>query len=425
MTTYTVTDGQSQSLSLSNYTSQLQNDTINVSGVASLYLGTPRGNTVKIDTNLAPNTTLTSNLVLDSTTVLKVTGDSSAKLILSSLPNYLGASTLFNVDVFGPGGLTVNGSGSVEFARGVSSDVSLGSNAGGAQGASIIIDQPNAFKGSISSQSAVIHLKGLADATDYDYSNGVLTIYGGADDAVLDTVRIAKGNSDFSITHNGSEVNIDGSNGPRVPVGTALPQHVAHPVTQPPVPQIVSVHDNTTGADLPDTSSPYTGPVAGVASQFINVTPDNLNVMAKADNVFIKTGAGNDAVALHGGTNVVDAGGGSNFLTGADGFDTFFLDARAIPPASSAAGPVPGAIWDTIENFGTGDAATLFGVGPGAAFSWQRDGGAAGHTGLTLHAIKQNGTTASLTLAGIDNGSHLQLSFGQTGGANYLYVKAV
>lgn len=123
---------------------------------------------------------------------------------------------------------------------------------------------------------------------------------------------------------------------------------VADPIGQPltplpPAPQIVAVHDNTTNADIPDTSSAYAGPVSGVTSQFIKITPDNLNVTVQADNLFIKTGAGNDAVALHGGTNVVDAGTGSNFLTAAGGFDTFFLDARNIPASLSAAGHAPDA----------------------------------------------------------------------------------
>ena len=80
---------------------------------------------------------------------------------------------------------------------------------------------------------------------------------------------------------------------------------------RPPAPQNVAVHDNTTGTDMPNSSAPYNGPVSGVQNQYINITPDNLNVTAKADNLFVATGAGNDAIALHGGTNVVDAGGGS------------------------------------------------------------------------------------------------------------------
>ena len=331
----------------------------------------------------------------------------------------------------GPATLNVGQNGQLEFARSVTSDIAV--NLG--YSSILTLDQPAAFQGAVYLNDAVVHLAGLGQATDYSLTNDVLTIYGGAGDQVLDTLRLRGDSGAFSVTldQQGS-VNVYEQGSPATVSGTALAQHVA-PVTPPPVvtqpdpqqpaPQVVAVHDNTTGADLPDTSSAYTGPVSGVSSQYMNITPDNLNVAAKADSLFIKTGAGDDAIAVHGGTNVVDAGGGSNFLTGAAGFDTFFLDARNIPAASSAAGPVPGAIWDTIEQFNSGDAATLFGVGPGAAFSWQRDGGAAGHTGLTLHAIKQNGTTASLTLAGIDNGSHLALSFGQTGGANYLYVKSV
>ena len=434
MTTYTVTDGQTQNLSLGYYNPQRPNDTINVSGAAALHLGTSRGNIEQIDINLAPSTTLTGAFTLDSSTILKVAGDASTKLILAGPSNqngpsnYLGASTLFGVDVSGPGSLTVNGN-SVEFARGVSSDVSVGFNNGSGLG-SATLDQPNAFKGSIFSQGGTVHLDGLAGATDYDYSNGVLTIYGGADDAVLDTVRLSHSNSSFLITRDGSTVNIDDSGRPSAPTGTALAQHVPQPTTpqppttQPAAPQTVAVHDNTTGTDLPDTSSVYTGPVAGIISQFVAITPDNLSIAAKADNLFIKTGSGNDAVALHGGTNVVDAGTGSNFLTSGGGFDTFFLDARNIPAASSAAGPVPGAIWDTVQGFGHGDAVTLWGIGPGTALAWQKNEGAVGHTGLTLHANLANGSEASLTLAGVDNMSHLALSYGQSGGANYLYVKA-
>ena len=186
------------------------------------------------------------------------------------------------------------------------------------------------------------------------------------------------------------------------------------------------IYDTTTQAYVQDTfSHPYSGPVAGVKFELVDITTDSLNLGPMSDSMFVKTGSGNDAIQLHGGTNVANCGAGSNFVTCADGFDTIFLDSRNVPSAASAAGPVPGAIWNTVENFQGGDAATLLGVGPGARLSWAQNEGAVGHTGLTLHATKQNGSTASLTLAGIDNGSHLQLSFGQTGGANYLYIKSV
>lgn len=203
-----------------------------------------------------------------------------------------------------------------------------------------------------------------------------------------------------------------------------MPPAATVPPAQP-GPQTVTAHDNTTGLDLADTSSVYAGPVAGISSQFISLSPDNINVTAMADGVFIKTGSGNDAIAVYGGTNVVDGGAGSNFLTGGSGFDTFFADARNIPATVSAAGPVPGAIWNTIQEFTSGDAVTLWGVGRAAALSWQGNQGAAGHTGLTLHANKANGTEVSLTFAGIDSKAGLSLSYGQAGGVDYLYVKSV
>lgn len=425
MATYTVTDGQTQSFSLANYNRQPQNDTINVSGAANLTLSVSGGSNEQVHVNLASNTTLTGNFQFVSLQVLEVTGDTSTKLILSGTSNF-GAPNpaLFGVDVSGPATINVARSGIVEFARGASSDVSLklGPDSG------VTLDQPTAFKGSIYLNDATLHLNGLGTATDYDLTNGVLTIYGGADDAVLDTLRLSGDTSNFSITTNGSQINVVEQGGVTAPNGPALPMHVAPQppvVTQPPAPQIIAAHDNTTGADLPDTSSAYSGPVSGITSQFINATSDNLNVTAQADNLFIKTGSGNDAVALHGGTNVVDAGTGSNFLTAAGGFDTFFLDARNIPASLSAAGPVPGAIWDTIQDFGHGDAATLWGIGPSTALVWQKNQGAVGHTGLTLHANLANGSEASLTLAGIDSKAGLSLAYGSSGGSSYLYVKAV
>jgi len=198
------------------------------------------------------------------------------------------------------------------------------------------------------------------------------------------------------------------------------------PPAVPLPPPAVSILDTTTGAAVPDTfSTTYTGPVAGIATQMVDISTDSLNITANAPNMFIKTGGGNDAVALKGGTNVVDAGGGSNFLTAGGGFDTFFLDGRAIPQATSAAGPVPGALWDTIQGFVKGDAATIWGVSRGTALDWQKNEGAVGHTGITLHAIEPAGSTVSLTLAGVADASHLSLSYGSVGGSSYLYVKAV
>ena len=130
-------------------------------------------------------------------------------------------------------------------------------------------------------------------------------------------------------------------------------------------------------------------------------------------------GSGEDAIAAHGGTNVIDGGAGSNFLTGGTGTDTFFVDDRG----SSAD------IWSTVSNFHAGDAATIWGVTPqDFDFAWADNEGAAGFTGLTLHATSAGKPTASLTLSGYSsadlNNGRLSISFGTVEGNNYMYVHA-
>jgi Ca2+-binding RTX toxin-like protein len=131
------------------------------------------------------------------------------------------------------------------------------------------------------------------------------------------------------------------------------------------------------------------------------------------------SGSGNDAIAANGGTNVLDGGTGSNFLVGGSGTDTFFVDDRG-PTAD---------IWSTVNGFHTGDAATIWGVTPNDFnLNWVDGQGAAGFTGLTLHATATGKPTASLTLAGyttadLTNG-RLSMSFGTdpASGSAYMYV---
>ena len=163
----------------------------------------------------------------------------------------------------------------------------------------------------------------------------------------------------------------------------------------------------------------YTGPVAGLTQQYINTGSADLNVAVSSDNWFIHTGAGEDAIIAAGGINVLDGGTGSNFLTGAGGADTFFVDDRR--PASD--------IWSTLNNFGGGDAAAVFGITPvSAAIAWFDNQGAAGFTGLTLRVTQANAPTASLTLVGYSTGDlssgRLATSFGaETDGTPYLYIR--
>jgi Ca2+-binding RTX toxin-like protein len=162
-----------------------------------------------------------------------------------------------------------------------------------------------------------------------------------------------------------------------------------------------------------------------LTSEYITAATDSLNISVSTPNWFIHPGSGNDAIAVSSGTNVLDGSTGSNFLTGGTGEDTFFVDDRG--PAS--------AIWDTVNNFHSGDAATIWGVTPSDfTLSWVDGQGAAGYTGLTLHATAAGAPTASLTLAGftsadLTNGK-LTVTYGTTvasGGvpaSNYMYVHA-
>lgn len=187
----------------------------------------------------------------------------------------------------------------------------------------------------------------------------------------------------------------------------------------------VSIYDTTTGAAVPDRlSQPYSGPVSGIEHQYINLTPDSINVTTSAPNWFIHSGAGDDAINVRSGngTNVLDGGTGSNFLVGGTGSDTFFVDDRGATTD----------IWSSVIGFHSGDAATVYGVTPSSfAFDWENNQGAAGATGLTLHATATGKPTASLTLAGFNTGDlssgRLTTSFGHDAGSNsdYLYVKAV
>lgn len=235
----------------------------------------------------------------------------------------------------------------------------------------------------------------------------------------------------YAITRSGSAVTINSSvssdtlfniqsvnfsNGSyNTSTGTFTPTNA----TPTPVGSGFTATDTTTGQSASGAAQAYTGPVSGLQTQYIAITPDSLNVGVTTDNWFIHTGSGNDAVAVHGGTNVLDGGTGSNFLTGGSGSDTFFVDDRG-PSAD---------IWSTVNNFHAGDAATIWGVSPGGfTLSWADNQGATGYTGLTLHATAAGKPTASLTLAGytqsdLSNG-RLSVSYGTdaASGSTYMYI---
>ena len=189
-------------------------------------------------------------------------------------------------------------------------------------------------------------------------------------------------------------------------------------------PHLVAVHDAATGREAVVSLAPV-GPGAPSYLRWQHLHDGgSVAIDCATPDVFIRTGGGNDAIQATSGTNVLDGGAGSNFLvggTGADGgTDTFFTDARLTN--------ANGAVWNTLVNFGAGDAATLWGFLPGAgSWHWDGVGGADGYAGATLRADTR-GTgveDASITFAGLSvvQAQALQTSTGSVGGQTYLYFR--
>jgi len=181
--------------------------------------------------------------------------------------------------------------------------------------------------------------------------------------------------------------------------------------------------DDTTVAGTATPGSPqfYTGPVSNLDHEYIGITSHSLNIGVSNDNWFIHSGSGDDAIEVHGGTNVLDGGTGSNFLTGGTGtgHDTFFVDDRS---ASAD-------IWSTVNNFHAGDDATIWGLtAKDFNIAWADGQGAAGFTGLTMHATAAGQPIASLTLAGFTtadmSSGRVSVTFGTdaASGSSYMNV---
>jgi serralysin len=180
--------------------------------------------------------------------------------------------------------------------------------------------------------------------------------------------------------------------------------------------------DTTTGHSSAFFMDAYTGPVADLRYEFINVSTDSLNLTVTTPAVFLHSGSGNDAMQVSSGNNVLDGGTGSNFLTGGTGNDTFFVDDRNATAD----------IWSTAVGFHAGDAATVWGITQ-QDFNLQHvdNAGASGFTGLTLSATAAGKPNANLTLAGygsadLSNG-RLSVTFGTdaASGSNYMLIQGL
>jgi hypothetical protein len=208
-------------------------------------------------------------------------------------------------------------------------------------------------------------------------------------------------------------------------------------VGQPPPPPGNNFHvvDSTKMMTTDIPGDPYTGPVAGIKNEYINITTDNLNVSAVTPNTFIHTGSGMDAIDVSGashdtngttGNNVLDGSTGTNFLTGGTGLDQFYVDERA---ASQD-------IFTTIRNFHSGDSATVWGITQADFTIKEGDNVLPSAPGLDFAFTPKaaGGHNANLNIPGyatadLSNGK-LAVSFGKTPdlpdlpGSNYMLIQA-
>jgi hypothetical protein len=332
------------------------------------------------------------------------------------------------------------GAGTTEIGGTVQAGVTLELEGEDDFAANLVIDKPqsqqflgllevrssggNSGKGSTGSDE--ITLKGLT-ATSYAFANNTLTLFDGPSQVTtlrLDSTLPLTVTQD---TPHGVLPNVTLHFGNSVGTGTIPPLSSTPPPTTPPLPSTppttappssdLALFDSTNNQPVAATGQAYTGPAHDLEYEYISVTSDNLNVATGTPNWFIHSGSGDDAIAVSSGINVLDGGTGSNFLTGSSGTDTFFVDDRVATAD----------IWSTVVGFHAGDAATIWGVTPqDFGLAWVDGQGAAGFTGLTLHATAPGRPTASLTLAGysqadLGNG-RLSVTFGTDPASGSAYM---
>jgi hypothetical protein len=352
------------------------------------------------------------------------------------------------------------GAGTTELGGTVQAGVMLEMEGEDDFAANLIIDKPQSQQflgllevrpsGEGSTGSDEITLKGLT-ATSYAFANNTLTLFDGPikvttlrlDSTLPLTVTQDTAASDLpNVTlHFGNSVGtgtilpLSSTSSTAPPPLSSVPPTVTPPLSLAP-PTVVTpplssappvtppssdlaVFDTTNDQPLGVVSQAYTGPVVDLENEYINITSDHLSVATDTPNWFIHSGSGDDAISVSSGTNVLDGGTGSNFLTGGSGTDTFFVDDRGATAD----------IWSTVVGFHAGDSATIWGVTPqDFGLAWVDGQGAAGFTGLTLHATAPGKPTATLTLAGysqadLSNG-RLSVTFGTdpTSGSAYMFV---
>ena len=216
----------------------------------------------------------------------------------------------------------------------------------------------------------------------------------------------------------------DANNGPAAATDSAT--SVIATAVAPPT-RSFTITNTATGITTTTNGTPYTGPVAGIQSEFVTSTLSPLAVTATMPNSFIHTGSGNDAIDVShvNGNNVLDGSTGSNFLVGGTGLDTFYLDDRN-PTAD---------VFSTVVNFHSGDNATVWGVTTSDFhLNLFNNQGAAGYTGLDFSFTAAGHPNANVVLSGFSSADltngRLSVAYGTTPavggtpGSTYMMIHA-
>ncbi|MFO1024683.1 MAG: hypothetical protein U1E70_05815 [Acetobacteraceae bacterium] len=329
-------------------------------------------------------------------------GDIDANMVNNGSVVVVGGTIDVNGSLTGTGVLALNQGGTVGSTLEVNS-VAAGQTIVMDGNDSLILQTPSAFAGTVVAQAGDrIVLQGQT-VTSAVVNNGTL-VFG---DGITAAGRITMGGG----TTGSGRFTVNGS---VVTVGTTAPAPA------------FTMLNTTTGVETSVTPEVYTGPVAGLDWQVVQISTENLNLTATAPNSFLRSGSGMDGLNVSNvnGTNVLDGGTGSNFLIGGTGKDTFYLDNR------NPADP----IWSTIVNFHSGDEATVWGVNQkDFKMLTLDDVGAPGYTGLDLIFTKDGQVPVSFTIAGyrsddLSNG-RLTMTWGRTTdlpglpGSDFLTIK--
>jgi len=238
-------------------------------------------------------------------------------------------------------------------------------------------------------------LSGGAGHDTLDGGAGTDTLNGGLGNDVLhggdgvDTAVFSGAMASYSLGTRGSALIVSGPDGGDVldgienlTFGSSAPVAVSSlSLGATSVPLITVTRSGVSGYEV---ATPFSGtPIAGIQIdyQFLGAAVGEVAMGTDANDFFNLLG-GDDAAAGGAGNDILDGGIGSNFLNGNEGTDTFFLDGRG--------GTVT---WSTITDWTAREQLSVWGWNANSRVVVWRDDGAAGYTGITMHADLNNDGT--------------------------------